>query len=174
MVDQMPIEKYRTCAFCDRYTPDSKVCTGCRINHYCSKKCQIEHWPLHKLDCSTDKTNSRIGKNLVKIATKFLEAEEYVKLRKRYPLHTLVIQYFGNHRKPSIEFLEKELYTAFKYVECSCNKPTHLVVETVLRFTPPEISDSFFDYIDLYAWTGKRGLAINSGIGIQYRPKKAK
>ena len=27
------------------------VCSGCRLVKYCSRKCQKEHWPAHKVDC---------------------------------------------------------------------------------------------------------------------------
>ena len=26
-------------------------CTGCGINHYCSKECQLKNWPEHKAFC---------------------------------------------------------------------------------------------------------------------------
>lgn len=28
------------------------LCSGCHSVYYCSKKCQAEHWPTHKLACS--------------------------------------------------------------------------------------------------------------------------
>ncbi|CAM9624329.1 unnamed protein product, partial [Phaeothamnion confervicola] len=27
------------------------VCTGCRSVSYCSRVCQIRHWPKHKVVC---------------------------------------------------------------------------------------------------------------------------
>ena len=28
-----------------------KKCSGCHTTHYCSKKCQLEHWPYHSVLC---------------------------------------------------------------------------------------------------------------------------
>ena len=30
---------------------DCKVCTGCYVNHYCSRECQRKEWPDHKDNC---------------------------------------------------------------------------------------------------------------------------
>jgi hypothetical protein len=27
------------------------MCSGCSNAHYCTPKCQLEHWPVHKLKC---------------------------------------------------------------------------------------------------------------------------
>ena len=29
------------------------VCSGCRLVKYCSKECQMKHWPAHKFDCKS-------------------------------------------------------------------------------------------------------------------------
>ena len=29
----------------------SFTCTGCGFTHYCSKACQLKHWPVHKIPC---------------------------------------------------------------------------------------------------------------------------
>ena len=28
-----------------------RVCSKCRLAHYCSRQCQIDDWPVHKNDC---------------------------------------------------------------------------------------------------------------------------
>ena len=30
---------------------DLSVCGRCMVNHYCSRECQVSHWPKHKKDC---------------------------------------------------------------------------------------------------------------------------
>ncbi|KAJ7245631.1 hypothetical protein B0H12DRAFT_782219 [Mycena haematopus] len=45
-----------------------KNCAGCRVTLYCSKKCQVSDWPVHKLSCartgSTD-INLKLAKKLM-------------------------------------------------------------------------------------------------------------
>ena len=38
------------CFGCDRTTERAllMVCSRCRISQYCSRRCQVEHWPIHK------------------------------------------------------------------------------------------------------------------------------
>ena len=31
------------------------VCSGCRVNKYCSRECQVAHWPEHSKSCRTSK-----------------------------------------------------------------------------------------------------------------------
>jgi len=31
----------------------SKLCAGCKVVSYCDRKCQTQHWPLHKDACQT-------------------------------------------------------------------------------------------------------------------------
>lgn len=28
-------------------------CSRCAIAHYCSRKCQVDHWPLHQWQCDS-------------------------------------------------------------------------------------------------------------------------
>ena len=48
----------------------TKKCGQCRVAHYCSKQCQIAHWPAHKTDCKT-----------ISESTKELQATGYIPLR---------------------------------------------------------------------------------------------
>lgn len=47
--------RVRQCGACQRYerVGEAKfnVCQGCWCEHYCSKTCQLTHWPIHKLIC---------------------------------------------------------------------------------------------------------------------------
>ena len=42
------------CAACKKIFQEKelKKCAKCRITKYCSKKCQVSHWALHKLTCT--------------------------------------------------------------------------------------------------------------------------
>ena len=37
------------CAFCGKAS--FETCTNCMATHYCSKACQVKHWPVHKIPC---------------------------------------------------------------------------------------------------------------------------
>ncbi|KAI0108740.1 hypothetical protein F4776DRAFT_643594 [Hypoxylon sp. NC0597] len=42
---------------CDAATSCKKAgafgCAGCRLTAYCSKECQVAHWPIHRKDCNS-------------------------------------------------------------------------------------------------------------------------
>ncbi|KAF9477092.1 hypothetical protein BDN70DRAFT_131225 [Pholiota conissans] len=43
-----------TCAACDTWVDPNEPlmrCGKCKLSSYCSKECQIMHWPIHKLRC---------------------------------------------------------------------------------------------------------------------------
>lgn len=40
------------CYFCYEHRENLKVCTGCKSTKYCSKKCQMLDWEIHKIQCS--------------------------------------------------------------------------------------------------------------------------
>lgn len=40
-----------TCALCE--TSSTRVCARCKSSHYCSKECQVDDWPVHKLLCAS-------------------------------------------------------------------------------------------------------------------------
>lgn len=40
------------CHGCNTYMPTKlQRCGGCRLAFFCSKECQKENWPVHKLEC---------------------------------------------------------------------------------------------------------------------------
>lgn len=50
------------CTNCHIVQDSMQVCKGCRDTHYCSEKCQNEHWYIHKHDCSIDIKDMKIKK----------------------------------------------------------------------------------------------------------------
>jgi hypothetical protein len=36
---------------CVRVTPNMMHCNQCRQTRYCSRECQVKHWPIHKIVC---------------------------------------------------------------------------------------------------------------------------
>uniref|UniRef100_H2YF74 MYND-type domain-containing protein n=1 Tax=Ciona savignyi TaxID=51511 RepID=H2YF74_CIOSA len=56
------------CAICKVQQQIMKRCTGCKKTFYCSRFCQIEHWPLHKSTCGANlaaKTTEELVDNKV-------------------------------------------------------------------------------------------------------------
>ena len=43
--------KVLKCAFCQIHKSDLKRCLGCENVSYCGKKCQTQHWKVHKPEC---------------------------------------------------------------------------------------------------------------------------
>jgi len=49
------------CASCWKTSGSLKVCSRCRNISYCSKSCQIAHWPIHKPSCHSQLTHDKSG-----------------------------------------------------------------------------------------------------------------
>mgnify|MGYP000104590341 CR=1 FL=1 len=45
----------KMCVVCGKSDGDCKRCSRCKIPHYCSRECQAQDWPRHKLACCVDK-----------------------------------------------------------------------------------------------------------------------
>ena len=41
----------RNCLYCLQVVQGSSRCSQCRTALYCSRECQIKHWPVHKNIC---------------------------------------------------------------------------------------------------------------------------
>jgi hypothetical protein len=41
------------CRGCRKSAADAALfdCAACRLAKYCSKECQVQHWPKHKEEC---------------------------------------------------------------------------------------------------------------------------
>ena len=50
----------RNCLCCLKEVKGSSRCSKCRTALYCSRECQVKHWPVHKNNCidSNDTENS--------------------------------------------------------------------------------------------------------------------
>ena len=57
------------CAFCGKAS--FETCTNCMATHYCSKACQVKHWPQHKAPCKESpiyKANQKLAVMKKKLA----------------------------------------------------------------------------------------------------------
>lgn len=69
-----------SCLTCKKTVEKILKCSRCALANYCSKDCQVENWPLHKLVCTTpeqraEKTASVVRENQEIInSPKFVEA----------------------------------------------------------------------------------------------------
>lgn len=52
-------ETHCTCEDCNNMVDDRKQCP-CGLVVYCSKKCQVNHWSIHKKICSHRKKKSKV------------------------------------------------------------------------------------------------------------------
>ena len=53
--DMIGFPLYRACNYCDTTDGDMERCSRCKRTTYCSKKCQVAHWKIHKKGCRTAK-----------------------------------------------------------------------------------------------------------------------
>ncbi|KAF9477095.1 hypothetical protein BDN70DRAFT_995202 [Pholiota conissans] len=82
------------CAACTNLAPPGITlmrCSKCKVSYYCSKECQKEHWPLHKLCC---------------VNTKFSTPKLISSIMANGTLHTFIqmsaILEFGLDKKPPV------------------------------------------------------------------------
>ena len=49
------LPKMSKCVHCHKYLERASLmtCGSCKIPSYCSRECQVAHWPSHKKDCGT-------------------------------------------------------------------------------------------------------------------------
>ena len=69
---RMHLEERKTqpkTGFCDHCHEDKErallmVCSRCRLSQYCSRECQIAHWPKHRSDCDIYCSTQRHSENV--------------------------------------------------------------------------------------------------------------
>ena len=61
------------CAFCGKAS--FETCTNCMATHYCSKACQVKHWPKHKIPCKESPIYKK-NQELAALKRKLAEQEE--------------------------------------------------------------------------------------------------
>jgi hypothetical protein len=70
--NNLPIINQKVCNFCKTPKETLKKCGRCKSILYCSKKCQIKHWPTHKKVCKklindiTKKTSAQAKRQICK------------------------------------------------------------------------------------------------------------
>lgn len=83
---------FRTCGFClmSKLINDGTMlkCARCRLQHYCSKECQVSHWKFHKTLCSNNSNKTLQQKKKDKSFGKWLSVR-----------NTLIIFYIMKHGK---------------------------------------------------------------------------
>jgi len=169
----------RICTYCQIFTSESKVCSGCRSDHYCSRECQVVDWPRHKRLCSPQKPNRRIMKKLRIAGVRVLCSAAYTKVRKRHPLDTLTLQYVGMDLAPTIDYLEQEMQVAIQHLEfwgypvilpsgTAGSSRSRVPPSSVIQagfFPTIDTRRSFVDFIELKSWVGQRGHSLTAGAG---------
>jgi len=55
----------RNCLCCLKVVKGSSRCSKCRTALYCSRECQVKHWPVHKNSCqdsnNTENSNEKLS-----------------------------------------------------------------------------------------------------------------
>jgi hypothetical protein len=62
--DKMNSHSNRNCLCCLKEVKGQSRCSKCRTALYCSRKCQLKHWPVHKntcIDSNTENNDVRLG-----------------------------------------------------------------------------------------------------------------
>ena len=170
----MMLSKMRLCTMCDRLSVHAKVCARCKVDHYCSRECQVAHWPVHRLLCTPHhRKNRRMMKKLQKAAIRVICSTEHERLRQNHPSHTLTLQYVGANDKPSEEFLVREMHLAMGYavhhviLTDRLLPPPSSIIRGVLRPTPENRRSCRGYYMELSAWVGKHGNSLTGGITLR-------
>ena len=74
------IDLWPKCTNCNKSCTDKKRCSHCNSIVYCSRKCQVMHWPLHKIQCNLI---ARQKKALLKVKRKATKREAKLKIAKQ-------------------------------------------------------------------------------------------
>lgn len=74
------------------YAEMLKTCGRCKLAHYCSKQCQIQHWKTHRKHCNTPKEATENGRiEMLKFA--LTQDATLARFAKEHPLHKIPLDY---------------------------------------------------------------------------------
>jgi len=63
-LNNMNSHSNRNCLCCLKEVEGQSRCSKCRTALYCSRECQLEHWPVHKnmcIDSNTENSDAKLG-----------------------------------------------------------------------------------------------------------------
>ncbi|CAK8677797.1 unnamed protein product [Clavelina lepadiformis] len=86
------------CKTCKQQQNIMKRCVRCKSIYYCSRACQAEDWPAHKLQCNGDQANSTVKSAVCVKATEEREKEN----RDKLPQKSTVVTVKCNRKKYKI------------------------------------------------------------------------
>ena len=78
-------KKKNTCLCCLKEVEGSSRCSQCRTALYCSKDCQVKHWPAHKNSCVNSNREDSIEKLELKAHNHFQQGNRlFISLSNAY------------------------------------------------------------------------------------------
>jgi len=67
----------KICLCCLMEVQTNLICTNCRVGRYCSKQCQLKHWPVHKNSCKNSNIEDSLEKLQAKATNSFNQGNAY-------------------------------------------------------------------------------------------------
>ena len=131
-IKQLLKMQIRRCAACGTVTQSTQVCSRCKVPTYCSKECQVRHWPSHKMEC---RKRAEVTANLGEVQNDMLSKW---KLGAQLIYATLVRSFFTEeefHQQPCKKVLSV-------VVEFNWNYKTFLPVEEPVKVLIDELPDN--------------------------------
>jgi len=167
--------KQRWCSFCKTLQgpghPKMKQCNRCKVDHYCSHKCQEKHWPHHKNACVlldlSIKINSKIVGRLQRmvfdIMSKARTSERnsiaettLLNFLKKHKDNVVVICYEGEEPEPTRELLLRGIE---KSLSCLSSRDIRVFVKIM-----PELVDIGRTTLLCKSWCRKEGKCVGGTV----------